>query len=1024
MSNIRPLPEGIETIPQLVELLQDRLRAIGDTASAQIVTDLGGRVLQNAGNPVRLTDVPNVGYGDQRWAKKGEVGAPGPAGPPGAVGPVTVKKTAGLTFTGASARVLEEKLGEHVSVLDFGVVGDGVADDTAALQQAIDSVSARGGGILWIPGGYTLKLTASVEMKADVHLVGQGDTSVLSRGAAIADNKGLIHSTASRWSLEDLKITGNVTTTAGLQYGVDFDYTAPAAVILTKNSSIWAVGCSDVLIQGVTVEHTGGYAMILDCRTADVDRVTVRRCRFQNNRPHKMGTAPGALNFGCITGGIFAIGDGTNHRSADVLVTECVFARSTGNQVWTWAPAFAKLHTNWVVTNNSFIDIGRDCVLLGAINNGVINDNTARRIGYMPPDDTAAAVPRWLNGHWAVAFDTSGVAINCQIANNAVLNCIGGCFDLDGFSQGSITNNVGRVSHSGEAEYTEDAVGTWTNQCYGINVGDTANNVGGVNVACTGNYFDNMSYGAIRAYAQVGGLIALNTIVHPSAPSIVPISFGPGGTGANQGCRDVVITANTIQYAPGAASPAIFEDASLDTFDGPNAVYGNRVIGANAYEFMPHASSGSTTSLNLTTASAGVTGLEEFRIQVEGTGSAKALKVYAVAAAAAQVLQLTKAGFLNVSDNGAAGTGVLATGNRSTSAWPDALVTGKVVGDGFVAVKQYTTGGTFTTGDANALDASWGLIRFNPATPDFEKSVTTSSGARVWVPFGGGASVVGSNTQVIFNDGGSAFGADAGLVYDKTLNVLTVAGGAGIAAVVAANGFVQSAEGFYSPYNSYQTIQAPSGGVYARSLRATSHIHMGTNAVSPTMTPGESLGAGAMHFNTGASVVEVYTGSIWRQVAFTTNVVTSIVALGSNLTISPTTGSVFAQVSSSPTFTSVTATAAALTGAGNALTLSSGYVDAAAGFATASVADNAIKAYAGGVLANTGFYIGNNSSWNKVINAGGQFVGFGVDVKGYGIGGLGFNFWNGSAYENGLTINVTISGTTLHFKGGVLVNVT
>lgn len=62
--------------------------------------------------------------------------------------------------TGAVARTAQAKMREIVSVKDFGATGDGVADDTAEIQAAVDYLATAGGELLFPPGTY--KITSQI----------------------------------------------------------------------------------------------------------------------------------------------------------------------------------------------------------------------------------------------------------------------------------------------------------------------------------------------------------------------------------------------------------------------------------------------------------------------------------------------------------------------------------------------------------------------------------------------------------------------------------------------------------------------------------------------------------------------------------------------------------------------------------------------------------------------------------------------------------------------------------------------
>jgi len=92
--------------------------------------------------------------------------------------------------TGAVTRTVQSKLRDVVSVADFGAVGDGVADDTAEIQAAIDSLST--GQALVFQSGKTYKIGQVIFNGKSVAVMAHGAKFTLSGSSAGFVVKGIV----------------------------------------------------------------------------------------------------------------------------------------------------------------------------------------------------------------------------------------------------------------------------------------------------------------------------------------------------------------------------------------------------------------------------------------------------------------------------------------------------------------------------------------------------------------------------------------------------------------------------------------------------------------------------------------------------------------------------------------------------------------------------------------------------------------------------------------------------------------
>ena len=98
------------------------------------------------------------------------------------------------------------------SVKDYGAIGDGVTDDTAAIQAALNACNTAGGGCVYVPRGTFLATQLSMAGMANVILMGSGTGSTIKwswNAATAAGSLLTISAGASRCRVNMLQLDGS-----------------------------------------------------------------------------------------------------------------------------------------------------------------------------------------------------------------------------------------------------------------------------------------------------------------------------------------------------------------------------------------------------------------------------------------------------------------------------------------------------------------------------------------------------------------------------------------------------------------------------------------------------------------------------------------------------------------------------------------------------------------------------------------------------------------------------------------------
>lgn len=287
------------------------------------------------------------------------------------------------------------------NIISFGAKGDGITLNTSAIQKAIDTASAAGGGTVLIPGGRfvsgCIELKTGVTLKLDFHaeLIGSASPfDYLQDGelfhfihAENASNVAITGEGTIDGRGRKLALTIDSLFFAGKWDEPDYNYRRHRPERRPKLLNL--VMCRNILIRGITAKNSASWVLNFNrCSNMTIDQVTVESDDYWNNDGMDIGDCRNVRITNCFVNssddGICLKSHHRGYLNDSIYIAGCT-VRSSASAL-KFGTASHGGFKNVKIENMYIYDTFRSAIALESVDGGIlenidISDITANNTG-------------------------------------------------------------------------------------------------------------------------------------------------------------------------------------------------------------------------------------------------------------------------------------------------------------------------------------------------------------------------------------------------------------------------------------------------------------------------------------------------------------------------------------------------------------------------------------------------------------------------------------------------------------------